>query len=1080
MRIDSFELLRYGHFSDRELVFPRNEHDFHLIYGPNEAGKSTLRQAFHDLLFGIPLKTPMAFLHPGPDLALNAVISSNGESLAMGRRRKAKGGLVDGTGNPLPVETFAHWLGDVTPAFHERMFGLDHRRLEQGSRAMLQAGDDVDSVLFQAAAGVAALKRVLDALRDEADSLWAPRASRQRAWYEAHERFKEAEKALKAATVRPTAWVSLQRDSQRADQALQAARERCAQLQSRIGELERLRRVAPILVQLRELEARLQQLEEGGESPLLAFEAELLALEEMRVRVAGHPGELAQCATRMRMLQEELADVLRQLGRAEFQSGQLPLLDVVAADLPARPLRQEIRQLLQEGGELERAREDAAGALEAKRTEIEAARSRIAALPEGAVGPALRQALNAATAAGDLEAALQNLRRRARQEEAELLQRLRALRQPGLQIDMLRDIDAAAPDTHRALSWLEAMQPFSTIELAEYVQRRQSLLSEQDAAETRLAEAVRQLNDARLRLEQFRRTHQAASWEEVLSARRDRDALWGLLASGERTLDEEAERFSALVKAADLLVDQHLQAVGDAAQRQSLEHECEREELRVQGLQQARDQLADRLEVFEEHWEEQCGRRGLPLLSPSALQAWQSQRETALNAARRLQFTREEMEEAVLQRERLLRDLGAAWRADPATNGEALEVSDLAQACERVRQRLKEVEETQARRAALREQLERLEALLPMLGEECRRAEAACLQNRQRREAALLRAGLPAAAEDGYVESALELLEEADHLLAQMRDRDAERLRLQTDLQQFTSRVLTLAGRLSKQGISPEQAEEYVRLQVAELAPLRAAQRELEQLTRQLAALRAQLLEAGEGRDRAQLEAELAQADLSSLAVEIQTLQEQLDEAGHERDRLAVERQSALAALQAVSGGDAAAQAAARRQEALADMAEIAEHFVRVHAQARLLEQVTEQYRERSQGPLLKHAGSLFGRLTLGAYTDLVVDDAGASLQARRSDGRLVALEGLSDGTRDQLYLALRLAALELYLDNARPMPFIADDLFINYDDSRTLAGLRELCNVSRRTQVVFLTHHAHMVELAREHLAERLHIIEL
>ena len=121
-----------------------------------------------------------------------------------------------------------------------------------------------------------------------------------------------------------------------------------------------------------------------------------------------------------------------------------------------------------------------------------------------------------------------------------------------------------------------------------------------------------------------------------------------------------------------------------------------------------------------------------------------------------------------------------------------------------------------------------------------------------------------------------------------------------------------------------------------------------------------------------------------------------------------------------------------------------------------------------------------YGQSPLGAYADLVIDDAGASLQARRADGRLVALDGLSDGTRDQLYLALRLAALELYLDNARPMPFIADDLFINYDDARTLAGLRELSDISRRTQVVFLTHHAHMVELARDHLAERIQIVEL
>ncbi len=1080
MRIDSFELHRYGHFSDRQLVFPHREHDFHLVYGRNEAGKSTLRQAFHDLLFGIPLKTPMAFLHAGPDLALNAIISGEGETLAMGRRRKLRGGLVDAKGDPMPAEILARWLGDVTPAFHERMFGLDHRRLEQGSRAMLQAGDDVDSILFQAAAGVAALTRVLDALREEADSLWAPRASRQRAWYEAQERFKEADKAVKMATVRPTAWIAAQRESQQADQAFQAARERCAQLQARIAERERLRRVAPMLAQLRELETRLEHLEKGGQSPLLAYEAELLALEEMRVRIAAYPAELEQCSTRMRMLQEELANILRQLGRSEFHQEQLPLLEVVAATLPALPLRQEIRQLLLEGKEQRRKWVAAKDALQARRAEIEEARTRMAGLSELTVGPSLRQALDAATAAGDLETSLQNLERRARQEESELLQKLGSLRQPEVEFGSLPNGNVSPDDIPAALEWLKTMQPVPGPELAEVMQRRQTLAAERDGNEKRLNESVRQLNDARLRLEQFRRAHQAVSREEVLDARRDRDTLWRLLASGEQALSEEAEHYAALVKAADALADRHLQAVGDAARQQSLEHECERAALAVQGLEEASAQIDSRQQAFDKQWQAECELRGLPAMSAPALQAWLPLRAAALEAAHRLQQTRDELNEVNLRRERLLRGLEAAWRADPLTKDEPLEFLGLTQGCERVRTHLKVVDEAIARRSALAEQVERLEALLPMLQEACRSAEAGSEQNRLRKKTALQHAGLPADAEDAYIESALELLEQSDRLLAQMRERDALRMRLQSELQQFASKTVALAKRFSEEGIRPEEAEDFLRAQVAELVPLRAAQREREQLRQQLMGLQTQLLEAGEGHDRAQLEAELARANLSALAAEIQNLQHQLDEAGHERDRLAVERQNALAQLQAISGGDAAAQAEARRQEALADMGEIAERFVRVHAQSRLLEHITEQYRERSQGPLLARAGKLFERLTLGAYADLVIDDAGASLQARRADGRLVALDGLSDGTRDQLYLALRLAALELYLDNARPMPFIADDLFINYDDARTLAGLRELSDISRRTQVVFLTHHAHMVELARDHLAERIQIVEL
>jgi uncharacterized protein YhaN len=48
-------------------------------------------------------------------------------------------------------------------------------------------------------------------------------------------------------------------------------------------------------------------------------------------------------------------------------------------------------------------------------------------------------------------------------------------------------------------------------------------------------------------------------------------------------------------------------------------------------------------------------------------------------------------------------------------------------------------------------------------------------------------------------------------------------------------------------------------------------------------------------------------------------------------------------------------------------------------------------------------------------------------------------------------------------------MPLIADDLFINFDDRRTAAGLAVMSNLSRSMQVVFLTHHDHLVPLAKD-----------
>lgn len=67
MRIKELRLIRYGKFTDRTLELPHTPQDIHLIVGPNEAGKSTLRQAIADWLFGMPMRTPMSFLHPMAD-----------------------------------------------------------------------------------------------------------------------------------------------------------------------------------------------------------------------------------------------------------------------------------------------------------------------------------------------------------------------------------------------------------------------------------------------------------------------------------------------------------------------------------------------------------------------------------------------------------------------------------------------------------------------------------------------------------------------------------------------------------------------------------------------------------------------------------------------------------------------------------------------------------------------------------------------------------------------------------------------------------------------------------------------------
>jgi len=123
----------------------------------------------------------------------------------------------------------------------------------------------------------------------------------------------------------------------------------------------------------------------------------------------------------------------------------------------------------------------------------------------------------------------------------------------------------------------------------------------------------------------------------------------------------------------------------------------------------------------------------------------------------------------------------------------------------------------------------------------------------------------------------------------------------------------------------------------------------------------------------------------------------------------------------------------------------------------------------RLRHPLLRRAGELFSTLTVQSFTGLRTDFDDRDepvLVGVRQNGRRVRVEAMSEGTRDQLYLALRLATLERYLAHAEPLPFIVDVL-INFDDERSEATLKALAELSKKTQVILFTHHAHLRDLA-------------
>jgi uncharacterized protein YhaN len=177
-----------------------------------------------------------------------------------------------------------------------------------------------------------------------------------------------------------------------------------------------------------------------------------------------------------------------------------------------------------------------------------------------------------------------------------------------------------------------------------------------------------------------------------------------------------------------------------------------------------------------------------------------------------------------------------------------------------------------------------------------------------------------------------------------------------------------------------------------------------------------------------------------------------------------------------MDGKAEAAEAAERAEEVLAEIRDKANRYVRLRLAANILRREIERYRAENQDPILRRSSEIFARLTGGSFMGLTADfneQDQPILVGLRASGERVPVQGMSDGTRDQLYLCLRLASLEKYLQQNEPLPLIVDDILINFDNDRARSTLEVLAELSRRTQVIFFTHHPHLVELARTGVKE-------
>jgi uncharacterized protein YhaN len=1172
VRIQRLDLLRYGRFTDTHIALPASDSDIHIVFGPNEAGKSTALSAIEDLLFGIRSNSPYNFLHDYGSMRIGAVLESGGKTLEVRRRKGIKDTLL--TADEVPVTggtgALVPFLGGTDQAFFTRMFSLDHERLREGGREILEARDEVGQMLFSAGAGLSGLRDRLKALTEEADGLWASRRAAHRKYYHALERLDGAEKALRDYTVTATKWQEVKRAYDDAQEAYQTLEKQIEDISREQRKLSRIRRVYRDIRKITALDEEIHTL--GEVIPLPEDAASTLGAAER---------EQWGATTRVETLKEQLETEQEQRGSLECNEELLLREDDIQEFHKRRiEVQKEKTDLPHRLANLASAEENLrrlAHELEWKDDEIEMLVKRI---PPRAKVTVLRSLLSsrgerasgvttAKAAVDELEGQIVDVQQEldgmgAPVDVSRLAAMIKATRESGDIASRIKTAETELREANVAVERrLKSLKPLIADEQAlasTLVPTRAAIQSHRDdrrnvdqqmlVCRERIRTAEQELARHRKAHERLAHDEDAVAPKDVVGARELRDSGWSLIrrryVEGTSVPEDEirvfagaegdlANTYETAVSAADTLVDRRFDNAQAAAQITLTARQIAEQQEMLEGLREEEDVLVERGRELETAWKEMWAETAFEPLSSDLMLEWLTSRNEILEATGRREAGERQLgalrEEELRTKARILAEM-TTISAEPSTlDDQPLRI--VMEAATAIQGRH---EKGAADRRHLEERLRKMKADAVRKTTALQTAESVWSGWRREWADAIELLGLAADTQPEAATAQVDAIDQMREIAVKIHQLRHERIeKIERDIDVFARDVVALVGvvatDLSKLGpedqvvelerrletekrireqqkntdaaisvllekideceASGREARETIqRLQEAAAAndidQLKVAIRNSDRL-RELRTERFRVMGAlakdGDGLALAELTKECEDIDIDQVGAHEQTLEQDLKGL---RDRLteaAEHRTRTRSALDAIGGDDRAADAEAARQSALAELRDVAEQYVRVRAAATMLQWAIERYRREKQAPLLKRAGQIFATLTGGSFSDLRAEfdqNDSAQLAGLRHSGELVRVGGMSTGTADQLYLALRVASVEDYLDRADALPFVADDLFINFDDARAAAGFDVLAKLANKTQILFFTHHRHLVEIAERTLGKAVNVVSL
>ena len=1148
MKILLLRLMAFGPFTDETIDLAGGKEGFHLVYGPNEAGKSSALRALRQLLYGIPDRSSDDFRHAYSKMRIGGVlVHSDGTELGMVRRKgRVKTLRAEDDKGAMEEEVLRKFLAGIDGSVFGTMFGIGHSDLVRGGEEIIRGGGNVGQALFAAGSGIAGLREVQIELQKEAEALFAPSASR-RPVNELIGDFRRKQKEIREAELPGQEW-------EKHERALKGALDRKAVVDRNLEEkerernrLERVRQALPLISRRKELKSALTVYGNAVILPRDFRDRRMAFLTDLRIAehtkdeglstVEGLEKALASLEIPEKVMEREalIEECYRTLGgyltAANDRIKLVTLRDTLWSEAKAilAGLRKDLS--LDEAEELRLEKSEAVrihelGAqYERLVTRLNDARAavvrlshRVAAM-EDELG-----ALEAPKETRDLKAVLEKavpfgtMEETAESEEKETSRALRSL-----ESEMMKN-----PLWHGSVGELMTF-PLPSVETTEVFEARFA------DHRTTVEKFVLGLEDVESRLLQIQsriasldRSQEVPTEESLREARRARDETWMLLRESweeggteKREIRGLLETYEDRLRRADEIADRLRHEADLVAGKARLASDREMEATRAERLKEELRRAQEELDKGEKEWTEVWEPTGIKPRSPREMRAWlqevkatREQYSAILEKRHRLDDLKSRIEDHRNHLIRVLRGLGEEpGEAKGSTAGLIRRAQEVLACQEGIRLKretcLSEKKEREKELREARAQVENLEIELTRWQEQWERAV---------RSLGLGKEALPAQANAllDDLRTLFEKLREADILQKRIRgiDRDGEA---------FAEKVHVLAERVAEdlKALPADQiaAELMVRLNRArevktrkqgletqlevEKARLEKSKKRIEEIHSYLAGMceqagcrtheeLAQAEENSEHRQKIESELESSERELRKLSAgatveafiaeasrvdpdgiegRVTKIDEEIKTLGEEKSELDQRIGSERGELARMDGSSQAAELAEESQRILGRLETEVEKYARLRLASAVLSFSVERYREKHQGPILKRTNELFAHLTLGSFEGIRAEfnqEGTPVLVGVRQEGKeLVGVEGMSDGTTDQLYLALRLASLETYLENHEPMPFIVDDILIKFDNERAKAALRELGELSRKTQIVFFTHHRHLVELA-------------